>query len=50
MSEAQCKILSNPFLVAGLEFWWEVDDIEPRIKAFDKLIGIYENIDREFVW
>lgn len=22
--------------------WWEMDDKESRIKAFDKLIGIYE--------
>ena len=49
-SEVQCKILSNPFLVAGLEFWWEVTDVESRIKAFDTLIELYENIDREFVW
>ena len=48
--EVQCKILSHPFLIVGLEFWWEVNDIEPRIKAFDKLIKLYENIDREFVW
>lgn len=48
--EVQCKILSNPFLVVGLEFWWEVTDVEPRIKAFDKLIKLYEDIDREFVW
>lgn len=48
--EVQCKILSNPFLVAGLEFWWEVTEVEPRIKAFDTLIEIYENTDKEFVW
>lgn len=23
-------------------YWWEMDDKESRIKAFDKLIGIYE--------
>lgn len=23
-------------------YWWEMDDRESRIKAFDKLIGIYE--------
>lgn len=23
-------------------YWWERDDKESRIKAFDKLIGIYE--------
>ena len=49
-SEVQCKILSHPFLVVGLEFWWEVTDVEPRINAFNTLIELYENIDREFVW
>ena len=48
--EVQCKILSHPFLVVGLEFWWDINDSESRIKAFDKLIKLYENIDREFVW
>ena len=24
-------------------FWWNVDDIDSRIKAFDKLIEIYKN-------
>ena len=37
-------------LQAGLEFWWDIDCIEPRIKAFDTLIELYEDIDREFVW
>ena len=40
----------NRHLQEGLEFWWEVTDIESRIKAFDTLIEIYEDIDREFVW
>lgn len=40
----------NQQLSVGLEFWWEIDDIESRIKAFDTLIEIYEDIDREFVW
>ena len=40
----------NHQLSVGLEFWWEVDDIESRIKAFDTLIELYEDIDREFVW
>lgn len=35
---------------AGLDFWWDINDSESRIKAFDKLIGLYEDIDREFVW
>lgn len=40
----------NQQLSVGLEFWWEVTDVESRIKAFDTLIEIYEDIDREFVW
>ena len=48
--EVQCKILGHPFLEVGLEFWWEVTDVESRIKAFDTLIELYEDIDREFVW
>lgn len=48
--EIQCRILGYPFLEIGLEFWWEVTDAESRIKAFDELIKLYENIDREFVW
>ena len=40
----------NRHLQEGLEFWWEVTDVESRIKAFDTLIEIYEDIDREFVW
>ena len=34
----------------GLCFWWNVNRTDVRIAAFDKLIGIYEDIDREFVW
>lgn len=34
----------------GLCFWWNVNRTDVRIAAFDKLIGIYENVDREFVW
>jgi hypothetical protein len=40
----------NQHLAVGLEFWWAVDDVESRIRAFDTLIELYENIDREFVW
>ena len=40
----------NQHLSVGLEFWWEVDDVESRIKAFDTLIELYEDIDKEFVW
>ena len=28
----------NRHLQEGLEFWWDVDCVEPRIKAFDTLI------------
>ena len=31
-------------------FWWPVSEHEPRIKAFDTLIELYENSDKEFVW
>jgi len=37
-------------LNVGLEFWWAIEDTRSRIKAFDTLIEIYEDIDREFVW
>ena len=40
----------NRHLQEGLEFWWDVELVEPRINAFDTLIEIYEDIDREFVW
>lgn len=40
----------NQQLAVGLEFWWEVTDVESRIKAFDTLIELYEDIDREFIW
>lgn len=40
----------NQQLSVGLEFWWDVECVEPRIKAFDTLIELYEDIDREFVW
>ena len=40
----------NRHLQEGLEFWWDVKCVESRINAFDTLIEIYENIDREFVW
>ena len=40
----------NRHLQEGLEFWWDIKCIEPRINAFNTLIEIYEDIDREFVW
>ena len=40
----------NKHLQEGLEFWWDVELVKPRINAFDTLIEIYEDIDREFVW
>ena len=39
----------HPFCV-GLSFWWSVEKTQPRIEAFDKLIELYENSDKEFVW
>lgn len=41
---------TNQQLSVGLEFWWDINDSESRIKAFDELIKLYEDIDREFVW
>ena len=29
--------------VEGSMFWWNIEDIDSRIKAFDKLIEIYKN-------
>ena len=40
----------NRHLQEGLEFWWDIECVEPRIKAFDTLIELYENSDKEFVW
>lgn len=34
----------------GLCFWWNVNRTDVRIEAFDKLINIYENSNKEFVW
>lgn len=30
-------------------FWWPPDQHEPRIKAFDKLIELYKDSDKEFI-
>lgn len=40
--------LHNFFI--GLEFWWPVEETQPRIEAFDKLIDIYKDSDKEFKW
>lgn len=40
----------NQHLSIGLEFWWDIEDSESRIKAFNELIELYEDIDRDFVW
>lgn len=40
----------NQQLSVGLEFWWDINDSRSRIKAFDELIELYEDFDREFVW
>lgn len=34
----------------GLEFWWDINDYESRIDAFNKLIKVYKNSDKEFMW
>lgn len=40
----------NQQLSVGLEFWWDIEDSDSRIKAFNELIELYEDIDRDFVW
>lgn len=37
-------------LQVGLEFWWNIIDSDSRVKAFDKLIKLYEGSDKEFIW
>ena len=32
------------------EFWWNVKDIESRLKAFDTLIELYKNSTEEFTY
>lgn len=44
------KFEKNKSLRVGLEFWWDILDTESRIKAFDKLIKVYEKSDKEFIW
>lgn len=44
------ELAANINLTVGLEFWWDVKLVEPRINAFDKLIKVYENSDKKFVW
>lgn len=34
----------------GLEFWWLVEETKPRIEAFNKLIDIYKDSNKEFKW
>ena len=41
---------ARPELNVGLEFWWEIRDTRSRVNAFDTLIELYENSDKEFVW
>ena len=48
--EVRYKVSGSPFLDIGLEFWWDINDSESRIEAFDELIKLYENSDKEFVW
>ena len=40
----------NQNIEVGLEFWWDVELTEPRIKAFKELIEIYKDSDKEFIW
>lgn len=34
----------------GLEFWWNIEDTGSRRRAFDKLIELYKDSDKEFIW
>lgn len=40
----------NRHLQEGLEFWWDIECVDARIKAFDTLIEIYKDYDKEFIW
>ena len=31
-------------------FWWDIEDIESRLKAFDTLIELYKNNTEEFIY
>lgn len=33
----------------GLLFWWDVNYVNPRIEAFDKLLELYANDSRELL-
>lgn len=43
----------NPKFLEGTTpdkpFWWPVSEHEARIKAFDKLIELYKDSDKEFI-
>lgn len=34
----------------GLCFWWNIIRTDVRIDAFDKLIELYKDSDKEFIW
>ena len=40
----------NRHLQEGLEFWWDIECVDARIKAFDTLIELYKDYDKEFIW
>lgn len=39
----------NPDSDFNNPYWWDQNDIESRIKAFDKLIEIYKDSDEEWI-
>ena len=43
-------LATNRQLHEGLEFWWDINYVEPRIKAFNTLIELYKDCDKEFIW
>ena len=43
-------IAIDRYLDVGLEFWWDIEDTQSRIKAFDELIELYKDSNKEFIW
>lgn len=31
------------------DYWWDIDDKQSRIEAFDKLIDLYKNSNKEWI-
>lgn len=48
--DAPISSMRNLNILIGLEFWWHVSEVRERVKAFDKLIELYKDSDKEFIW